>query len=47
MKKINIIYILLLLSIILSAFIIYQTYAKYVEQVDTTYEDKLKFLIKH
>ncbi len=42
MKKINIIYILLLLSIILSAFIIYQTYAKYVEQVDTTYEAGIK-----
>lgn len=42
MKKINIIYILLLISIILSAFIIYQTYAKYVEQVDTTYEAGIK-----
>lgn len=42
MKKINIIYILLLISIILSAFIIYQTYAKYVEQVNTTYEAGIK-----
>ena len=42
MKKINIIYILKIIFIILSAFIIYQTYAKYVEQVDTTYEAGIK-----